>query len=290
MCVLNVLVFIGQSPLQLEVVDDIQSPRSGVFKVLRTSSEPDIRELPSPSSAKIHGRPRDSGPDGASDPGLVTGKERELTPLLGQRLTGTTKDYFVNRPLAGSHFTPERDSEHLPNQKTEFTGAKDLPREIEANNVSSPVPKRAAVIALDKEENAASVERERRMNSVIHAPSERAQKQKPLTSFKRNALSPAFSVKSYESDQYTELPTVIHVSRRESSGSKDSNSSIPTRRPGDKNTSISPINAPMSDMRSRPTAENRVTKLMSRDKRVTSSPSLPSKPRVDIRTKRAQKP
>ena len=263
-----------------------------MFKVLRTSSEPDIREPSSPSSARIHGRPRDSGPDGASDPGPVTGKEREFTPLLGQRLTGTAKDDFVSRPLAGIHYTPERDSGHSPTQKTEFTCVKDMPREIQAYNVSSPVLKRASVITLDKEENAAavSVGRERQMNSVMHAPSERALKQKPLTSFKRSAPSPAFSVKSYESDQYTELPTVIHMSRRESGGSKDSNNSIPTRKPGDKNASISPINPPMSDMRSRPYAENRVTKLVSRDKRVNSSPSLPSKPRVDVRTKRVQKP
>ena len=255
-----------------------------MFKVLRTSSEPDIREPSSPSSARIHGRPRDSGPDGASDPGPVTGKEREFTPLLGQRLTGTAKDDFVSRPLAGIHYTPERDSGHSPTQKTEFTCVKDMPREIQAYNVSSPVLKRASVITLDKEENAAavSVGRERQMNSVMHAPSERALKQKPLTSFKRSAPSPAFSVKSYESDQYTELPTVIHMSRRESGGSKDSNNSIPTRKPGD--------NPPMSDMRSRPYAENRVTKLVSRDKRVNSSPSLPSKPRVDVRTKRVQKP
>ena len=166
-----------------------------------------------------------------------------------------------------------------------------MPRETKTYSLSSPVLKRVAVSSSEQKENApvVSAEKEGQTNYVMHAPSERALKQKPLTSYKRSAPSPAFSVKSYESDQYTELPTVIHVSRRDTRGSKDSNSSMPTRALGDQNVTISPISAPVSNMRSRPSADNRLTKLVSRDKRLNSSPSLPSKPRVEVKTKHVQK-
>lgn len=227
---------------------------------------------------KIHGTSRDSGPDGDSDTGPITGKEREFTPILGQRLSVTAKGGFECSPPSGDHFTPERDFGNSA-VRDMTTG---IPQEIAACNVSSPTGKGAAVVNLEQEKNAAeiSTDNERQRTYVMHAPSERALKQKPLPSHKRSAPSPAFSVKSYDSDQYTELPTVIHVSKRESSGSKESNSSIP----GD-NAAILPI----SDMRSRPSVENRLSKLVSRDKRVNSSPGLPCKPRVDVRTRRSQK-
>ena len=231
---------------------------------------------------RIHGTSRDSGPDGDSDTGPITGKERELTPILGQRLSVTAKGGFECSPPSGDHFTPERDFGNSAVQDT-TTG---IPQEIPAYNVSGPTGKVAAVINLEQEKNVAviSADNETQRTYVMHAPSERAPKQKPLPSHKRSAPSPAFSVKSYDSDQYTELPTVIHVSRRGSNGSNESNSSIPTRAPGD-NAAILPI----SDMRNRPSAENRLSKLVSRDKRVNSSPSLPCKPRVDVRTRRPQK-
>lgn len=202
---------------------------------------------------------------------------------MGQRLPATAKDGFDCIPPSGKHFTPERDFGHLPSH----TSSKDVPRESKTYSLSSPVLKRVALSKSEQKENApvVSVEKEGQGNYVMHAPSERALKQKPMSSYKRSAPSPSFSVKSYESDQYTELPTVIHVSRRDTSGSKDSSKSIPTRTLGDQNF----ISAPVSDMRSRPPADNRLTKLVSRDKRLNSSPSLPSKPRVDVKTKHVQK-
>ena len=283
---------LGQPSYRPEVDDDTRSPRSGVFEVLRASSEPDIRVPRSPYT-RIHGRLRDSGPDGASDTGPVTGKEREFTPILGQRLSVTAKDDFdVSSPSTGKYSTPERDLANSPSQGTEFTSSKDIPLEINNYNMPSPFLKCAAVSKSEQSENieVISAERERQRTYVMHAPSERALKQKPLASHKRSAPSPAFSVKSYESDQYSELPTVIHVSRGESSGSNISNNSIPTRTTSqDKDVLISPISTPVSDMRSGPSSENRVAKLASRDKRVTNSSSLPSKPRFDIRAKRVQK-
>ena len=287
-------IFLGQPRHQPEVDDGAQTPCSGVFKVVRASSEPDIREPQSPSAARIHGRPRDSGPDGASDTGPVKGKERDFTPILGQRLAVTAKDNFDCNPPTGKLFTPEKDIGHSSSQNTAgCTSSKDKPREIKAYHTSNPVLKSKRAVATNSElkENAAvvSAETEKQRNYVMHAPTERALKNKPLALYKRSGPSPAFSVKSCDSDQYTELPTVIHVSRRQLNSSKDSDSSTPTRTPRDTNATSSATNATVSDMRSRPSTENRLTKLVSRDKRVTSSPSLPSKPRVDVRTKRAQK-
>lgn len=268
---------LGQSSQQLEADDTAQSPRSGVFNVLRASSEPDIRDIQSPPAVRFHGRPRDGGPDGASDTAPITGKEREFTPILGKL---TAMDGLEGRSPGKKHFTPERDFGDSPGQKTED-------RLVKAYNMTSPILKRATVNNSEQDTTVALAEKERQRNYVMH---ERALRQKPLASYKRCAPSPAFSVKSYESDQYSELPTVIHVSRRESNGSKDSNSSIPIHTSGAKDGTISPVMPTASDMRSRPSAQNRITKLASRDKGMSSSPSLPSKPRVDVRAKKVQKP
>ena len=246
-----------------------------MFRILRASSEPDIRDNQSPRGARLHGRPRDGGPDGASDTAPIAGKEREFTPVL-VKVTATDS---LECDSPRKHFTPERDFGVLSGQRTND-------RAVKAYNMAGSVFKRA-----DNSEQDTSValsEKERQRNYVTQ---ERALKQKALASYKRGAPSPAFSVKSYESDQYSELPTVIHVSRRESSGSKDSsNSSIPSHTSGAKVLTISPVTPSVSDLRSRPSAQNRLTKLASRDKERSSSPSLPSKPRIDVRSKRAQNP
>ena len=201
------------------------------------------------------------------------GKEREFTPVL---VKVTAVDSLESQSPR-KHFTPERDFGVLPGQRT-----KD--RAVKAYNMAGSVLKRAD--NSDQDTSVALAEKERQRNYGMH---ERALKQKALASHKRGAPSPAFSVKSYESDQYSELPTVIHVSRRESSGSKDSsNSSIPSHTSGAKELTISPVAPSVSDMRCRPSAQNRMTKLASRDKERSSSPSLPSKPRIDVRSKRAQ--
>lgn len=280
---------LGQLPHQPEVLDNTQSPRSGVLKVLLDSSQPEVREPRSASIGRIHGRPRDSGPDGASDTGPVVGKEREFTPVFGEQITVTDKDAF---DFSGKYFTPERDLEISPSQETESTSSKDSPPEVKDYHMSSPVLEHKTVNHSESKKNTTetSTDREKRRIYVMYAPSEHAFKQKPLDSFKRSAPSPAFSIKSYESDQYSELPTVIHVSRRESSGSKDSYSGIPTRGTlQHKDAVISPVSASVPDMRSRPPVENRISKVLTRDKRVASTSSLPSKPRVDVRSKRVQK-
>ena len=280
---------LGQLPHQPEVLDNTQSPRSGVLKVLLDSSQPEVREPRSASIGRIHGRPRDSGPDGASDTGPVVGKEREFTPVFGEQITVTDKDAF---DFSGKYFTPERDLEISPSQETESTSSKDSPPEVKDYHMSSPVLEHKTVNHLESKKNTTetSTDREKRRIYVMYAPSEHAFKQKPLDSYKRSAPSPAFSIKSYESDQYSELPTVIHVSRRESSGSKDSYSGIPTRGTlQHKDAIISPVSASVPDMRSRPPVENRISKVLTRDKRVASTSSLPSKPRVDVRSKRVQK-
>lgn len=280
---------LGQLPHQPEVLDNTQSPRSGVLKVLLDSSQPEVREPRSASIGRIHGRPRDSGPDGASDTGPVVGKEREFTPVFGEQITVTDKDAF---DFSGKYFTPERDLEISPSQETESTSSKDSPPEVKDYHMSSPVLEHKTVNHSESKKNTTetSTDREKRRIYVMYAPSEHAFKQKPLDSFKRSAPSPAFSIKSYESDQYSELPTVIHVSRRESSGSKDSYSGIPTRGTlQHKDAVISPVSASVPDMRSRPPVENRISKVLTRDKRVAATSSLPSKPRVDVRSKRVQK-
>lgn len=267
------------------MLDGTQSPRSGVFKVLLNSSQQEAR---SPSIGRIHGRPRDSGPDGASDTGPIVGKEREFTPVFGEQLTVTDKDAF---DLSGKYFTPERDLENSTSQETESTSSKDSPPEMKDCHMSSPVLEHKTVNHSESKKNTAetSTDREKQRTYAMYAPSEHAFKQKPLASYKRSAPSPAFSIKSYESDQYSELPTVIHVSRRESSGSKDSNSGIPTRRTlQDKDAIIPPVSASVPDMRSRPPVE-KISRVLTRDKRVTPTSSLPSKPRVDVRAKRVQK-
>ena len=184
----------------------------------------------------------------------------------------------LERPSPRKHFTPERDFGDLSGQRT-----KD--RAVKAYNMAGSVLKRSVVDNLEQNTSVALADKERQRNYVMH---ERALKQKPLASYKRCVPSPAFSVKSFESDQYSELPTVIHVSRRESSGSKNSNSSISSHTSETKDLTISPVAPSASDMRSRPSAQNRMTKHASRDKGRSSSPSLPSKPRIDVRTKRAQ--
>ena len=264
------LSFLGQPSRQSEVDDGTQSPRSGVFRILRASNEPDIRDVQSPCGARLHGRPRDGGPDGASDTAPIVGKEREFTPVLGKVTAMDSSESQSPR----KHFTPERDFGVLSGQRT-----KD--RAVKAYNMAGSVLKRAD--NSDQDTSVALAEKERQRNYGMH---KRALKEKPLASHKRGAPSPAFSVKSYESDQYSELPTVIHVSRRESSGSKDS--SIPSHTSGAKELTISPVTSSVSDMRCRPSTQNRMTKLASRDKERSSSPSLPSKPRIDVRSKRAQ--
>lgn len=257
--------------------------------MLLDSSQPEVREPRSASIGRIHGRPRDSGPDGASDTGPVVGKEREFTPVFGEQITVTDKDAF---DFSGKYFTPERDLEISPSQETESTSSKDSPPEVKDYHMSSPVLEHKTVNHSESKKNTTetSTDREKRRIYVMYAPSEHAFKQKPLDSYKRSAPSPAFSIKSYESDQYSELPTVIHVSRRESSGSKDSYSGIPTRGTlQHKDAIISPVSASVPDMRSRPPVENRISKVLTRDKRVASTSSLPSKPRVDVRSKRVQK-
>lgn len=265
---------VGQPSRQTELSDGTQSPRSGVFHILRVSSEPDIRDIQPPCASQLPGRPRDGGPDGASDTAPITGKEREFTPILVKvpAMEG------LERPSPRKHFAPERDFGDLPNQRT-----KD--RAVKAYNMAGSVSKRSATDTLEPDSTVAVADKERQRNYVMH---ERVLKQKPLASHKRCAPSPAFSVRSYESDQYSELPTVIHVSRRESTGSKDSNSSIPSHTSEAKDRTISPLTPSASDMRSKPSAQNRMTKFASRDKGNSSSPSLPSKPRIDVRTKRAQ--
>ena len=243
-----------------------------MFHILRTSSEPDIRDIQSPYAGRLHGRPRDGGPDGASDTAPIAGKEGEFTPILVKVTTMDGLECHSPR----KHFTPERDFEVLPGQRT-----KD--RAVKAYNMTGSVLKRAD--DSEQDSSVALAEKERQRNYVMH---ERALKQKPLSSYKRGAPSPAFSVKSYESDQYSELPTVIHVSGRESSGSKDSNSSIPRHTSEAKELTISPVTPSASDLRSRPSTQNRMTKLASREKGTSSAPSLPSKPRIDVRSKRAQ--
>ena len=253
--------------------------------MLLDSSQREAREARSPSIGRIHGRPRDSGPDGASDTGPIVGKEREFTPVFGEQLTVTDKDAF---DFSGKYFTPERDLENSPSQETEES--KDSSPEMKDCHMSSPVleHKTANNSEFKKNTTETSTDRERQRTYVMYAPSEYAFKQKPLASYKRSAPSPAFSIKSYESDQYSELPTVIHVSRRESSGSKDSNSGIPTRRTlQDKEAIISPVSGSVPDVRRPPVEKN--SKVLTRDKRVTSTSSLPSKPRVDVRAKRVQK-
>ena len=268
---------LGQPSQQPEVDDATQSTRSGVFKVLRASSVPDIRDIQSPSAARLHGRPRDGGPDGASDTAPIAGKEREFTPILGKLTAMDGLDCRGSPGPGRKRFTPERDFGDAPGQRTDV-------RAMKAYNMSGPVLKRAAGINSVQDSSPGLAEKEKQRNYVMH---ERAVRQKPLASYKRSAPSPAFSVKSYESDQYSELPTVIHVSRRESSVSKDSNSSITSHTSGAKDATISPIMPP--DMRTRPSAENRIAKLASRDKGMNSSSSLPSKPRIDVRAKRIQK-
>ena len=263
---------LGQPFRQSEVDDGTQSPRSGVFNILRASSEPDIRDIQSPCAARLHGRPRDGGPDGASDTAPITGKEREFTPILGKV---TAMDGLEP---GKKHSTPERDFGDSPGQRTQG-------RSVKASNVAGSFLKRARVDNSEQNTSVALAEKERQRNYAMH---ERSLKQKPLASSKKCAPSPAFSVKSYESDQYSELPTVIHVSRRESSGSKDSNISIPSHTSEAKDMTISPVTSPASDVRSRPFTQNRMTKLASRDKGMSSSPSLPSKPRIDVRMRRAQ--
>lgn len=263
---------LGQPSRQTEVDDGTQSHRSGVFNILRAASEPDIRDIKSPCAARFRGRPRDGGPDGASDTAPIAGKEREFTPILGKV---TAMDGLEP---GKKHFIPERDFGDSSGQRTDD-------RSVKAYNMVGSVPKRTTVDNSEQDTSVALAEKERQRNYVMH---ERSLKQKPLGSNKRCAPSPAFSVKSYESDQYSELPTVIHVSRRESSGSKDSNSSITSHSAGAKDLTISPVTSSASDMRSRPSTPNRMTKLASRDKGMSSSPSLPSKPRIDVRMRRAQ--
>ena len=202
----------------------------------------------------------------------MAGKEREFTPILVK----VTAMEGLESVSPRKHFSPERDFGGLPGQRTSD-------RAVKAYNMAGSFLKRAD--NSEQDTSVALAEKERQRNYVMH---ERGLKQKPLSSNKRGTPSPAFSVKSYESDQYSELPTVIHVSGRESSGSKDSNSSIPSHTTGAKDLTISPITPSASDMRSRPSAQNRMTKLASRDKGTGSSPSLPSKPRIDVRGKRAQ--
>ena len=273
------LFSLGQSSQQAEAGDGTNSPRSGVFHVLRASSEPDIRDIQSPPALRFHGRPRDSGPDGASDTAPITGKEREFTPILGKL---TAMDSLECLSPSRKHFIPERDLGDSPGQRTED-------RAMKTYYIAGPVVKRSSANTNSEQDSSVALaEKETQRNYVMH---ERAPKQKPLqTSYKRCAPSPAFSVKSYESDQYSELPTVIHVSRRESSGSKDSNSSIPLHTSGAKDVTSSSITPTASDIGGRQPTQNRITKLVSRDRGLSSSPSLPSKPRIDVRAKRVQKP
>lgn len=271
----------GQHSQQPEAIDSTQTPRSGLFNVLRASSEPDIRDIKTPSASLLPGRPRDGLPDGASDTAQpITTKDitpREFTPILGKLSAMDNSDC---RSPGKKHFTPERDYGNSPAQRTEVRATK-------AHNMAGPALKRAIDVNSEHDTSVPLDEKDRQRTYAMH---ERVFKHKPLAPYKRSAPSPAFSTKSYDSDQYSELPTVIHVSRRESSGSKDSNSSIPSRASESKDATISPIRHPdVPDIRSRPSAESRITKLVSREKRVNGSPSLPSKPRIDVRAKRVQK-
>lgn len=269
---------LGQFSQQAEVGDGANSPRAGVFHVLRASSEPDIRDIQSPPAVRFHGRPRDSGPDGASDTTPIMSKEREFTPILGKL---TAMDSLECRSPSKKHFIPERDFGDSPGQRTED-------RLVKAYYMAGPVVKRSTVNNNSEQDSSVALaEKETPRNYVMH---ERAPKQKPLASYKRCAPSPAFSVKSYESDQYSELPTVIHVSRRESSGSKDSDSSIPLHTSGANGVTSSFVTPTASNRRGQQPTQNRITKLVSRDRGLSSSPSLPSKPRIDVRAKRVQKP
>ncbi|PFX29611.1 Centrosomal protein of 152 kDa [Stylophora pistillata] len=254
----------GQHFQQPEVYESAQTPRSALFTVLRTSSEPDVRDLKS-LCTPTPVRPRDGLPDGASDTAQpVTTKDRAFTPILG-------KLPAMDDLLRKKQFAPEREYENFPSKRTNI-------RAMKADNLVIPALKHATDINSKHDVSVPSDDKEKQVANALH---ERAFKDKPSPSYKRNAASPAFSTKSYESDQYSELPTVIHVSRRESSGSKDSNSSVQSRTSEAKDDIISPIRPP--------SAKSRTTHVLSREKRIQASAGLPSKPRIDVRTKRVQK-
>ena len=250
---------LGQHFQQPEVYESAQTPRSALFTVLRTSSEPDVRDMKS-QHTPTPVRPRDGLPDGASDTAQpITTKDRAFTPILG-RLPP------MDDLLGKKHLAPEREYENFSSNKTDI-------RAMKADNVAIPALKRAADINSEDDVSATSDEKERQMANALH---ERVLKHKPSPTYRRTAASPAFSTKSYESDQYSELPTVIHISRRESSGSKDSKSN-PSRTSEAKDDTISPIRPP--------SAKSRIT----REKRLQASAGLSCKPRIDVRAKRMQK-
>lgn len=274
----------GQSSHQLDAVNSLNSPRSGILKVLQTSSESDIREIASPSTVRTAGRPRDSGPDGASDTGPITAKERELSPMTDQRLTTATAGGFDYGQQNQDHFIPEKDLGGLISEKTECISSRDLSVEIKAYNMSNPELKHSVVRSNTRNEHervSVMLDDKERCDAAPFQP-EIARRQKPLRlpSYKRSAPSPAFSVKSYESDQYNELPTVIHVSQKESTSSKVGYKGIAAQP-----TEDVPTLAPMSDMRSRLSLENRVTQPVTHSKRHNSSPGVPSKSHVDVKLK-----
>ena len=245
---------LGQHFQQPEVYESAQTPRSALFTVLRTSSEPDVRDMKSPHTPTPV-RPRDGLPDGASDTAQpITIKDRAFTPILG-RLPP------MDDLLGKKHLAPEREYENFSSNKTDI-------RAMKADNVANS----------EDDVSVHSDEKERQMANALH---ERVLKHKPSPTYRRTAASPAFSTKSYESDQYSELPTVIHISRRESSGSKDSKSSNPSRTSEAKDDTISPIRPP--------SAKSRITHVLPREKRLQASAGLPSKPRIDVRAKRMQK-
>ena len=254
---------LGQHFQQPEVNESAQTPRSALFTVLRTSSEPDVRDM-KPPHTPTPVRPRDGLPDGASDTAQpITTKDRAFTPILG-RLPP------IDDLLGKKHLAPEREYENFSSNKTDI-------RAMKADNVAIPALKRAADINSEDDVSVPSDEKERQMANALH---ERVLKHKPSPTYRRTAASPAFSTKSYESDQYSELPTVIHISRRESSGSKDSKSN-PSRTSEAKDDTISPIRPP--------SAKSRITHVLPREKRLQASTGLPSKPRIDVRAKRMQK-
>lgn len=276
--------FLGQSSHRSDAIDSAQRPCSGVLRVLRTSSESVFPAIASPSALRT---PRDSGPDGASDTGPLIAKERVFSPVLGQRLNSATGDNLNYNPSKEVNFIPEKELGGSVSEKTELISSEEIPAETKAIHVSSPVLKGAVVRGNTQEESEtvaiSSLDREK--CDVTYCLPEHLRKQKPPPSYKRSAPSPAFSVKSYESDQYNELPTVIHLPRKESSGSKESYERISDL------TAVDPVtHAPRSDMRSRLSSVNKITKPEStRVKKDNSSPVLPSKPRMDVKLKRTAK-
>ena len=242
---------------------------------MRPGSETNIREprrlLSTSESSERHG---DCGPDGASDsPRLSARKESGLTtPVLGDLISKDDFETMSCRSPGAKHFAAERESTAL-HCRTADAVSKDAFQTVKTfSNPLVPHPAEEHVSQATSELHyrqkttlAASAEKDILKAFVRPAQTATAHTQKRLASVKRSAPSPALSVTSVESDQYSELPTVIRIPPKQDS------------------TSTSLVRPAARDLRQRPRVQNRIGKLVSRDRATTNgSPGLPSKPRVDI--------